>query len=61
MHPEFQGRGGKLVLDNWNEVRSNIGQWAAGKTIDRILVGYDRPDATGQFRGLIDDLRIGAP
>lgn len=61
VHPEFQGRGGKLTLDNWNEVRSNIGQWAAGKTIARILVGYDRPDATGQFRGLIDDLRIGTP
>ena len=61
VHPEFQGRGGQLVGNTWNEVRSNIGQWAAGKTISRILVAYDRPDATGKFRGFIDDIRISAP
>ena len=60
VHPEFQGRGGRLTNNAWNEVRSNIGQWAAGKTISRILVGYDRPDATGKFRGFIDDIRVSA-
>ena len=60
VHPEFQGRGGKLRADAWNEVRSDIGRWAAGRTIARILVGYDRPDATGSFRGYVDDVRIGA-
>lgn len=58
VHPEFQGRGGFLTLDAWNEVRSNIGQWAAGKTITRISIGYDRPDSTGQYRGFIDDIKI---
>jgi len=59
VHPEFQGRGSQLKPDAWNEVRSDIGRWAAGKTIAYILVGYDRPDATGQFRGYLDDIRIG--
>lgn len=61
VHPEFQGRGGRLAGNTWNEVRSNIGQWAAGRTIARILVAYDRPDATGTFRGFVDDIRIAAP
>ena len=61
VHPEFQGRGNRLTGDAWNEVRSNIGQWAAGKTVSRILVAYDRPDATGKFRGFIDDIRVSVP
>ena len=58
VHPELQGRGGRLAGNTWNEVRSTIGQWAAGKTIARILVAYDRPDATGTFRGFVDDIRV---
>ena len=29
-----------------------------GKTVNEIVVGYDRPDAAGPFRGHIDDLLI---
>jgi predicted alpha-1,2-mannosidase len=58
VHPELQGRGGRLVNDQWNNVQSNIGQWMAGKTIVRILVAYDQPGATGNFRGYIDDIQI---
>lgn len=61
VHPTFQGRGGKLSADSWNEVRSNVGKWMAGKTIKRILVAYDRPDGTGNFRGYIDDIKVGTP
>ena len=61
VHPQFQGQGGMLHTDSWNQVTSGIGRWAAGKTIARILVGYDQPAATGQFRGYIDDLKISAP
>ena len=39
-------------------MNSNIGQWMAGKTIQHILVGYDRPDATGSFRGYVDDIQV---
>jgi predicted alpha-1,2-mannosidase len=59
VHPQFHGEGGFLKPDSWNNVSSNIGQWAAGKTIAHILVGYDRPDATGGFRGYVDDIQIG--
>ncbi|MFY0584045.1 hypothetical protein ACN28S_65775 [Cystobacter fuscus] len=59
MHPEFQGKGGRLVSDSWNLVQSNIGGVAAGKTVKRILVGFDRPDSTGNFRGFIDDIQLG--
>ncbi|WP_395855430.1 GH92 family glycosyl hydrolase [Cystobacter fuscus] len=59
VHPESQGKGGRLVSDSWNLVQSDIGGVAAGKTVKRILVGFDRPDSTGNFRGFIDDIQIG--
>ncbi len=61
VHPAFQGAGGKLTANSWNEVRTNVGKWMAGKTIKRILVAYDRPDGTGNFRGYIDDIKISTP
>jgi hypothetical protein len=59
VHPELQGKGGRLVSDSWNLVQSDIGRVAAGKTVKRILVGFDRLDSTGNFRGFIDDIQIG--
>ena len=58
VHPQFQGEGGFLAGNAWNNVSSNIGQWTAGRTIRRILVAYDRPSATGNFRGYLDDIQI---
>lgn len=54
MHPNA-GRG---TINTWNYVQCNVGQWLNGKTIDRILVAYDQPGSTGQYRGYIDDLLI---
>lgn len=57
MHPTNQG--GTLQLDKWNRVISKIGAVADGKTIVRIGIGYDRPNAPqGGYRGFIDDLSI---
>jgi lysophospholipase L1-like esterase len=56
-HPRFQGDGGHLIVGQWNLVRVNLGG-LAGRTIDRIHLGYDQPAATGQFRGYVDDIRI---
>ena len=53
------GHGGTIPLNAWSEVRSNVGVKLPGKTVDKILVGYDRPGSTGQFRGYVDDLSIG--
>lgn len=58
MQPEAQGKGGKLVLDQWNFVTSGIGEAAAGKTIKRILVSYEQTGKTGTFRGFVDDIQI---
>ena len=60
VHPSFQGSGSVLGFDRWNFVTSSIGQWVAGKTVDRILIGYDQPANTGTFRGYLDDLAITA-
>jgi hypothetical protein len=54
MHPG-NSRG---TVNLWNQVQCNVGQWLNGKTIDRILVGYDLGPSTGQFHGYIDDIQI---
>lgn len=57
MHPNT-GHGGSIALNAWTQIKCNVGQWLAGKTIDRILINYDRPASTGQYRGYIDDILI---
>ena len=56
-HPQFQGEGGHLVVNQWNLVRVNLAA-LAGRTVDRIHLGYDQPAATGVFRGYVDDIAI---
>ncbi len=47
---------GHLAPDTWNYVTSDIGAVAAGKTIVRLEVGFDRATAAGGYRGCIDDI-----
>ncbi len=56
-----QGQGKILYADQWNFESSDIGAVAAGKTIDRVLLAYDAPNAKPgtEFAGWIDDVRIG--
>ncbi len=54
MHPKA-GRG---TVNTWTNITSNVGAWLHGKTIRYIIIGYDRPEATGGFRGYIDDIKI---
>jgi lysophospholipase L1-like esterase len=56
-HPQFQGEGGRLVVGAWNLVRVNLGS-LAGRTVDRVHLGYDQPANTGVFRGYVDDIMI---
>jgi lysophospholipase L1-like esterase len=56
-HPQFQGEGGHLVLNQWNLIRVNLGA-LAGRTVTRVDVGFDRPTGTGQLRGYVDDIAI---
>jgi predicted alpha-1,2-mannosidase len=62
LDPQGQGASKSLYANQWNRKLSRIGAVAAGKTIDRILVGYDNPQGTHLFNGWIDDIRIdGSP
>ncbi|MES5818518.1 GH92 family glycosyl hydrolase [Streptomyces sp. RG80] len=60
LSPRGQGAAKVLYVNQWNDVSSRIGSVAAGKTVDRILVGYDSPTGRAKFRGWLDDVRIGA-
>lgn len=55
-----QGASKVLYADQWNAVQSDVGTVAAGKTIDRILLAYDDPQATAatRFQGWIDDVTV---
>jgi hypothetical protein len=52
------GHGGNIPLNAWSEIKSNVGAQLAGKTVNKIWVGYDRPGSNGQYRGYIDDFSI---
>ncbi|MFC4035040.1 GH92 family glycosyl hydrolase [Streptomyces polygonati] len=55
-----QGASKVLYADQWNAVESEIGKVAAGKTIDRILLAYDNPQAKAatRFQGWLDDVTV---
>ena len=65
LSPRGQGDAKVLYASQWNQVSAELGKVAAGKTIDRVLLGYDNPKGTTgdggstQFKGWIDDLTIG--
>ncbi|MGG9971813.1 glycoside hydrolase family 71/99-like protein [Ferruginibacter sp. SUN002] len=54
MHPSTP-RG---TLNTWNKTTSHIGTWLNGKTITKIMIAYDHPAETGDFRGYVDDISI---
>ncbi|MEV6864898.1 GH92 family glycosyl hydrolase [Streptosporangium subroseum] len=55
-----QGASKVLYTDEWNAVRSEIGTVANGKTIDRVLLAYDDPQAkdSTRFQGWLDDIAV---
>lgn len=58
LNPKDQGDSKYLYVNQWNFIKSKIGDVAAGKTIKRILVAYDNPKGPGAFRGSIDDVKM---
>ncbi|WP_202442253.1 MULTISPECIES: GH92 family glycosyl hydrolase [unclassified Streptomyces] len=58
LSPRGQGDAKSLYVNQWNDVVARIGSVAAGKTVDRILVGYDSPTGPAKFRGWIDDVSL---
>ncbi|MEW2434878.1 GH92 family glycosyl hydrolase [Streptomyces caniferus] len=62
LSPAGQGASKTLYANQWNNRESRIGAVAAGKTVDRILVAYDAPEAprtAPAFRGWVDDIVLG--
>nr|WP_246612394.1 GH92 family glycosyl hydrolase [Actinoplanes bogorensis] len=57
--PTEQGKSKTLYTSQWNLKKSRIGAVAKGKTIDRVLVGYDKPSGPTSFRTWFDDITIG--
>lgn len=55
-----QGAARVLMANQWNSVRVNVGCVAAGKTITRILLAYERSGDARAFAGWIDDLALTA-
>ncbi|MFI1093227.1 GH92 family glycosyl hydrolase [Streptomyces sp. NPDC020917] len=58
LSPRGQGEAKVLQTDQWNQVLADIGKVAAGKTITRILVGYDNPGGPAHFSGWLDDIQV---
>ncbi|PVG81801.1 alpha-mannosidase [Nocardioides gansuensis] len=56
--PREQGESRTLYVNQWNHRAIGLGAVAAGKTVDRILVGYDSPHGPADFGGFIDDIEI---
>ncbi|WP_328530059.1 GH92 family glycosyl hydrolase [Nocardioides sp. NBC_00368] len=60
LSPKGQGESKSLYTNQWNKKTSVIGEVAAGRTIDRILVAVDAPSGPTKFRGWYDDIAITA-
>ncbi|MBR7673766.1 GH92 family glycosyl hydrolase [Streptomyces daliensis] len=58
LSPRGQGASKTLYVNQWNHKEARIGRVAAGKTVDRVLVGYDSDKGPGAFSGWVDDLTI---
>ncbi|RJQ87637.1 GH92 family glycosyl hydrolase [Amycolatopsis panacis] len=60
LSPQGQGASKVLYANQWNLVRAAIGRVAAGKTISRVVLGYDNPSGPATFGGWLDDVKISA-
>lgn len=58
LSPQGQGASKILSVNQWNDVEARIGSVAAGKTVDRILLGYETQGAPARFRGWLDDVSL---
>jgi len=58
LSPRGQGAAKSLHTNQWNRVASVVGEVAAGKVVQRILVAYDNPAGPASFNGWIDDVAV---
>ena len=53
-----QGASKTLYTAQWNKRTTRIGTVAAGRTVDRILIAYDKPSGPTTFRAWYDDIAL---
>ncbi|GAB2971573.1 GH92 family glycosyl hydrolase [Amycolatopsis acidiphila] len=58
LSPQGQGAGKALYTNQWNLIRASIGKLARGRTISRILLGYDSTSGPASFTGWVDDVQV---
>lgn len=58
--PEAQGDSRSLYYNQWNQITTNIGEVATGKTITKIMVSFEDNNATAgkTFDNFLDDVKI---
>ncbi len=56
--PRAQGASKTLYANQWNHRSVALGEVAAGKTVDRVLLGYDAPFGRAEFSGFVDDIAV---
>lgn len=52
------GHGGVIPLNTWSPIWCPISSFAAGKTVDKIMVAYDNAADTGAFSTYIDAISL---
>ncbi|WP_019547437.1 GH92 family glycosyl hydrolase [Streptomyces sulphureus] len=58
LSPRGQAKSKTLYVNQWNHKEAALGQVAAGKTVERVLVAYDSPKGTAEFGGWVDDIAL---
>ena len=58
LSPLGQGESKSLYTQQWNARQARLGEVAAGKVIDKVLLGYQGPVGPAELRGWVDDIRI---
>lgn len=60
--PEAQGNSQALYTNQWNFIRVNMGEVAKGKTVDKLLISYSKPDnensGDSEFLTYFDDITL---
>lgn len=58
--PQEQGKSRTLFYNQWSQITVNIGKVANGKTVKRVLLAYNNPNAKKgkQFADYFDDVKL---
>ena len=58
IHPAGQRNDSQLVVGDWNRIVVRLGDYAAGRTIAKVMVAFEYYQDPGRFDALFDDIRL---